>query len=141
MGNELDTQLSLQDGNGLKNDIMRNPGLDFKHISKNKWIDFLKGIAANFEMNVPSTQLSKTVVDLYDDEDDDGDDDEKMESQNADNGKTKQIIESILDNTNFDIIRIHADEQKYDPENDATSDNKKKKKKKKKKVLALIPLL
>merc|ERR1711920_540254 len=58
---ELDTQLSLRDGDGLRDqNIMRNPGLSFKHISKNKWSDFLNQIAANFEMNIPSTKLSKT---------------------------------------------------------------------------------
>ena len=123
---ELDTQLSIRDDDGDRNGIMRNPGLSFKHISKNKWIDFLKLIAANFKMNIPSTELSKTVVDLYGDEEEE---DEKVESQQneqMDNGKTKKIIESILDNTNFDIIRIHRDEQKYE-EPTKYEDQKKKK--------------
>ena len=78
---------------------MKNPGLAFKHISKNKWTNFIDGIADHFQMNVHSNTISST---LHDEEH------KELEEHEAEleAGGGKKIIESILDNTSFDIINV-----------------------------------
>merc|ERR1712154_138284 len=87
-------------------------------MGKNKWIDFIGEKADNFQNNVSSKKISQLInkVDLYDDDDD--------EDPLLISTKTKKIIESILDNTSFDIIKTSKapnDEEKYQ---DETKENK-----------------
>eukprot|EP01084_Bolivina_argentea_P313577 543028_1 len=107
---ELTTQITMRDdddGAGAakeelalthSKDKMKNPALQFKHISKSKWTAFVDRMSSNFKMNVPS----KTIGDLIHDEEHKEFEEKKYDEE--DTSHTKQIIESILDNTNFDII-------------------------------------
>jgi len=117
-GDDGDMHTSSNVGGG-KNKQMRNPGLSFKHISKNKWTGFLDDIADHFQMNVRSQTVSMQLKkDDHKDEQvakeeeeekkDDGDEEETLVvvgDKKQKPQKTKQIIESILENTAFDIQR------------------------------------
>eukprot|EP01084_Bolivina_argentea_P194766 334238_1 len=130
--NELTTQLTMSDdddveasGDGSrinsKQKTMQNPGLAFNHISQNKWVNFIDGIGCNFQMNVSSTKISSTL-------------DEHKEL--LEEHQEKQIIESILDNTTFDIIKIQTEnnniaednkiEEKYENKDIERKESKKK---------------
>eukprot|EP01083_Nonionella_stella_P199884 732606_1 len=70
---EISTQLTMRDDDDddatndnnnrrkSKSKRMKNPGLAFKHISKNKWVHFIDNIANNFQMNVLSTKISHII--------------------------------------------------------------------------------
>ena len=119
---EIQTQLSFKDMDLDKKvseypsgqpKRMKNPGLAFKHISKNKWNQYIDGIASNFRMNVKSSAISST---LHDEEHKDLEE----HKHELDQGGSKKIIEAILDNTSFDVLtfddndnNVPQDEEKY----------------------------
>eukprot|EP01083_Nonionella_stella_P180070 641139_1 len=82
-----------------KKETMMNPGLEFKHILRHKWIHFIDELAAGFEMNVKSSKIKHILAHKR------GHSDHEEEAKFDDSGG-KEIIDSILENTKFDIIRV-----------------------------------
>eukprot|EP00485_Elphidium_margaritaceum_P015088 CAMPEP_0202731060 /NCGR_PEP_ID=MMETSP1385-20130828/186951_1 /ASSEMBLY_ACC=CAM_ASM_000861 /TAXON_ID=933848 /ORGANISM="Elphidium margaritaceum" /LENGTH=2462 /DNA_ID=CAMNT_0049397343 /DNA_START=90 /DNA_END=7479 /DNA_ORIENTATION=- len=105
---------------------MRNPGLAFKHISKNKWLTFIDKIADQFQMNVRSKTVSMQIHQQDEaaaaaaelEEEKSYDDDTQL--------STKKIIESILENTSFDIQRVATDTKPQDNKEEEAKNEKKR---------------
>eukprot|EP01084_Bolivina_argentea_P157386 274280_1 len=92
----------------IKNQVIiikkkKNPSLQFQHVSNYMWLSFIKHISQSFKMNLLSKKISDKLA-----AENDNNNDEKNENENEDeiikNYHGKKIIDTILEETEFDII-------------------------------------
>merc|ERR1712087_671401 len=82
--------MRLRKVSGANKTSKKNPSLQFKHVADKMWNNFVSHIAHNFHHDIKSKDISEKLGNLKRDEDADE--------------KEKEIIDVILENTQFDII-------------------------------------
>eukprot|EP01083_Nonionella_stella_P161426 528743_1 len=114
----------LQSVSVAKKAKRKNPSLHFKHITAVTWNNFIRHIANKFHHDIKSQEISDKL-------------------QNKEGSKEKQVIDVMLENTQFDIICDDAKqedvidetkEEKYDVDAAASKEEEEEKKRRLKKA-------